>query len=256
MFNNNGEVVGITSNTLEDGQNLNFAVPIEIAEELWESRETSNEMTISQFNERNTIESPISEGKDSKEESEILGVKENNTYASEFLGIMAGFSEEYWYVLSNEETVEAMGYVADSLGNDDLAEQLRNSGTVCDLYVLSLDNSGDNINIQLENLGFLYGLAMSEEAYYKAAVPQLEEAFAQMGLTNVTVKQEKIEFAGSEHVSCLISGEYNGTMIYERMAMVKAGNYMATVTAFSFDRDSVDAMIDMFEAYDAEALAA
>ena len=188
--------------------------------------------------------------------SEILGIKENNIYASEFLGIMASFSDEYWYVLSNEETVEAMGYVADSLANDDLAEQLRNSGTVCDLYVLSLDNSGDNINIQLENLGFLYGLAMSEEAYFKVASSQLEEVFGQMGLSNVTITQEKIEFAGSEHVSCLITGEYSGTMIYERMAMVKAGNYMATVTAFSFDRDSVDAMLDMFEAYDAEALAA
>ena len=77
-----------------------------------------------------------------------------------------------------------------------------------------------------------------------------------MGLTNVQVEKETIDFAGDEHVSCLVSGEINGAAIYERMVMVKAGNYMATVTAFSFDRDSVEAMIGMFEAYDAEKLAA
>lgn len=187
--------------------------------------------------------------------SEAVGLKENNCYANDFLGIMAKFSDE-WYVLSDEETIEAMGYVADNLENDELADQLRNSGVVCDLYVLALDESGDNINIQLENLGFLYGLAMSEDAYYKAAAPQLKEALEQMGLTNVQVEKETIDFAGDEHVSCLVSGEINGAAIYERMVMVKAGNYMATVTAFSFDRDSVEAMIGMFEAYDAEKLAA
>ena len=186
---------------------------------------------------------------------EVVGIKENNIYASEFLGIMAGFSDD-WYVLSDEETAEAMGYVADSLENGELADQLRNSGVVCDLYVLALDNSGDNINIQLENLGFLYGLAMSEDAYYKAAGPQLQTALEQMGLANVSITPETITFAGAEHVSCLVSGELNGTPIYERMVMVKAGNYMATVTAFSFDPESAEAMIAMFEPYDEAKLAA
>ena len=187
--------------------------------------------------------------------SEAVGLKEDNCYANEFLGIMAQFGDE-WYVMNDEETIEAMGYVADNLENDELADQLRNSGVVCDLYVLALDNSGDNINIQLENLGFLYGLAMSEDAYFKTAAPQLQEALEQMGLTNVQIEKETVEFAGAEHVSCLVSGEINGMTIYERMVMLKAGNYMATVTAVSFDRDSVEAMLEFFEAYDAEKLAA
>lgn len=187
--------------------------------------------------------------------SDILGVKENNVYANEFLGIMTEFSED-WYVLSNEETIEAMGYVADNLPNADLAEQLRSSGVVCDLYVLALDNSGANINIQLEDLGFLYGLAMSEDAYYNAAAPQLQEALTQMGVENVSVEKETIDFAGAEHTACLISGVYSGVPIYERMVMVKAGNYMATVTAFSFSADTAAEMLGYFEAYDAEKLAA
>ncbi len=187
--------------------------------------------------------------------SDILGVKEDNAYASEFLGIMAQFGDD-WYVLSNEETIEAMGYVADNMPNADLAEQLRSSGVVCDLYVLALDNSGDNINIQLEDLGFLHGTVLSEDAYYKMAVPQLKDALKQMGVENVSVEKETIDFAGAEHTACLISGEYSGVTIYERMVMVKAGNYMATVTAFSFSADTAAEMLGFFEAYDAEKLAA
>ena len=97
---------------------------------------------------------------------------------------------------------------------------------------------------------------MSEDAYYKAAVPQLEDALEQMGLSNLNIEKETIDFAGEEHLSCLISGEYNGVMIYERMVMLKAGSYMATVTAFSLDLESTEAMIALFEAYDAEKLAA
>lgn len=188
-------------------------------------------------------------------DADILGVKADNAYASEFLGIMAQFSDD-WYVLSDEEAAEAMGYVADNLPNADLGEQLRSSGVVCDLYVLALDSSGDNINIQLKNLGFLYGLAMSEDVYYKTAAPQLREALTQMGVENASVEKETIAFAGAEHTACLISGEYSGVPIFERMVMVKAGNYMATVTAFSFDEGHAQSMLDLFEAYDAEKLAA
>ena len=190
-----------------------------------------------------------------KDADEVLGVKEDAVYANEFLGIMASFSDD-WYLFNDEETIEAMGYVVDAMEDPGLADQLRNSGVVCDLYAAVQDNSGDNINIQIENLGFLYGITMSEDAYYEAAAPQLQTALEQMGLKNVSLTKETMDFAGAEHVSCLVSGELNGIEIYERMVMIKAGKYMATVTAFSFDRENVDTMLELFEAYDAEKLAA
>ncbi len=190
-----------------------------------------------------------------KDANEVLSVKEDNVYANEFLGIMASFSDD-WYLFNDEETIEAMGYVVDAMEDTGLADQLRNSGVVCDLYAAVQDNSGDNINVQIENLGFLYGITMSEDAYYEAAAPQLETALEQMGLKNVSLTKETMTFAGDEHVTCLVSGELSGMKLYERMVMIKAGMYMATVTAFSFDRESVDTMLEIFEAYDAKKLAA
>ena len=102
------------------------------------------------------------------EASEVIGLKEDNVYLSEFLGVTAVFDEN-WVLLSDEEALEAMGYVAESIEDENLAKILRESGTVCDLFAVALDGSNDTINIQLENLGFLYGKVLSEEAYLKLA---------------------------------------------------------------------------------------
>lgn len=49
LFNNNGEVVGITSASFTEGQNLNLAIPIEDAVELWEKHEDPTELSIPEF---------------------------------------------------------------------------------------------------------------------------------------------------------------------------------------------------------------
>ena len=49
LFNDKGEVVGVTSSSLTDGQNLNFAIPVDIVEELWNRSELSSRMTLEAF---------------------------------------------------------------------------------------------------------------------------------------------------------------------------------------------------------------
>ena len=41
LFNDKGEVVGVTSSSITDGQNLNFAIPIETVAELWKNSDLS-----------------------------------------------------------------------------------------------------------------------------------------------------------------------------------------------------------------------
>ena len=49
LFNNRGEVVGITAASFTEGQNLNLAIPIGDAVELWENRAELNELSIPEF---------------------------------------------------------------------------------------------------------------------------------------------------------------------------------------------------------------
>ena len=57
-------------------------------------------------------------------------------------------------------------------------------------------------------------------------------------------------FAGKDHVSVLISGNYNGVPVYERMVLLKTGNYMGVVTAFSLDTARLDNIMGCFTAYE------
>lgn len=49
LFNNNGEVVGITSASYEDGQNLNLAIPIEDAVALWDTHIGTEGLSFPEF---------------------------------------------------------------------------------------------------------------------------------------------------------------------------------------------------------------
>ena len=70
LFNNRGEVVGITTASFTEGQNLNLAIPIEEAVELWEKRENAEELSVADFHEtweRKADDAPISEQQDEDE---------------------------------------------------------------------------------------------------------------------------------------------------------------------------------------------
>ena len=189
------------------------------------------------------------------EADDVLGVRSEQTYANAFLGLMAVFGEG-WYILDDDEIVQTMGYDVESPGNRTLAELFRSSGVVCDLYALARDGSGDSLNIQIEDLGFLYGLVTSEDVYAEEQLSQLTSALVQVGFADPTVEKAKADFAGREHTVLLIRGTIQGVPVYERIALVKAGSCMAAVTAFSLDEARAAAMLDLFEGCSAENPAA
>ena len=177
--------------------------------------------------------------------ADALGEKQGNRYESELLGIAVDFPEN-WYILSPEETAQAMGAVADTINDETLADQLRQAGSTCDLYAIALDESGDNLNIQLEDLGYLYGVLLTPKEYAEIALPQLKPALEQVGFTNVQIETENYEFAGRDRVSLLVTAEMNGVPVLERMILIKSGQYMASITVFSTDAERVDALLGQF----------
>ena len=49
LFNDSGEVLGITFSSYDEGQNLNLAIPISAVSKLWENKNSSKAMTVEQF---------------------------------------------------------------------------------------------------------------------------------------------------------------------------------------------------------------
>lgn len=96
LFNNAGEVIGITSASYAEGQNLNVAVPIHYAIDI---KNTQNpEMTISQFYD--TF--------DHYNEYMVYEVLQNRSLKEEFAyvyGIVADIKEDEIVLVSNEEQI-------------------------------------------------------------------------------------------------------------------------------------------------------
>ena len=196
-------------------------------------------------------EEPAAEEEPAEEVSadEALGEKTSTSYSSALLGIRYD-APEGWYVLTDEETAQVMGYVANNTTSEVLADALRNSGSVCDMYAMDQNGSGETINIQLQDLGILYGMTLSEERYMEMARPQLETSLGQIGMQDITLENVTVVFAGSEHTALRIHGTMNGMELYELLVLIKSGNYMATVTAASLQDGRVDDILSAFSALD------
>lgn len=192
---------------------------------------------------------PAEETEEELDAEEMIGEKSGNSYANETLGIRAEFPDN-WTILDDEQTAQMLGLVADNFSEADLADQLRESGSLYDLYAMTVDQSGDNVNVVIEDLGVVYGIVIDEAKYLELAEKQLDTTFAQMGITDVTLDKGTYSFAGEDHVSVLITGNYNGVPVYERMVLIKAGNFMSVVTAFSLDTARLDNILGCFSAYE------
>ena len=179
----------------------------------------------------------------------MIGSKDGNSYSNKTIGIRAEFPDT-WSVLDDEQTAQVVGAVADSFSETDLADQLRQSGSLYDLYAMALDQSGDNVNVVIEDLGVVYGLVIDEARYLELAEKQLGTTLEQMGITDVKLDKQNYSFAGQERLSVFITGNYSGVPIYERMVLIKAGSYMNVITAFSLDEARLEGIMGLFEAYE------
>ena len=178
----------------------------------------------------------------------MIGEKDGNSYANKVVGIRAVFPDT-WTILDNEQTAQITGVVADNFSDTALADQLRDSGSLYDLYAMTLDGSGENVNVVIQDLGVLYGIVIDEERYLSLAEDQLSTALGQMGMEDVKLNKQSFAFAGQDRFSVLITATYNGIPVYERMVLIKSGNYMSAITAFSLDQARLDGIFDLFEAY-------
>ena len=83
MFDDSGNVLGITFGSLEDGQNLNLAIPIECVLSLWENRD--KEISVKDFYEANAPKPTV------------VGVRTisiSDEFTAEYIFALMGYNED------------------------------------------------------------------------------------------------------------------------------------------------------------------
>lgn len=162
----------------------------------------------------------------------LRGITEGTIYTNEAMGIRFEL-DDTWTIFDETQLAELSGITADVLDDEALAEKLQESGTSYVFYAATNDGLY-NLGIVWEDLGKLYGKVIDEETYAEIGVSQLPEALESAGIENVTAEASNISFAGQDHAAIVVTGEMMDVGFYETLVCVKAGDYMAVITAASY----------------------
>ena len=176
----------------------------------------------------------------------VIGSIIDRVYKNTHFGISCTLNHD-WTIATKEEIAQISGLTTDLLTDENLANQLKNSGIIYDLYA-SASEGLVTLNITLENLGLLYGLTLSEQDYVDMSIGQLPTALESMGFTDVTAESITLTFAGEEHAAIRLHAVYQGIDFYETLVCVKSGTYMACITAASYLENITTDVLAFFEA--------
>ena len=200
--------------------------------------------------EEPTTEEPTTEAPAANVDESKIGHIVDGVYTNAFIGITCTL-DDYWTIATREEMAQIQGLTADMMSDEDLAEMLKNSGSVYDLYAFG-DEGLVTLNIIMENQGLLYSVILSEQDYVDLSLPQVGHALESMGLTDVECSAVTVSFAGKDHAGIQIHALYEGFDFYETVVCVKVGNYLSVITAGSYFEDVTGDVLALFSDYESE----
>ena len=171
------------------------------------------------------------------------GTIQDNVYWNETMKIGCAL-DETWYFYSEEEIMEANGLTADMLEGK-ISEMIENGGAITDMFAQNLE-TGANVNVVFERVSLANSLLYNEKSYIEASTATVEEAFAQLGIEDVTYTIQEAEFLGETHTILQITGLYSGVPIYEQIAVVKDGRNFTVVSVFSMLEGEAEEVLSCF----------
>ncbi len=174
-----------------------------------------------------------------------IGTVSANVYTNKFLGITCALDASSWVIKSDAE-IREMNEQSLGMMGDDYAETLKNATVIFD-FMAAHTNNYDSLNITMERLSLL-NLAITENSYLEAAQESIVGSLSSMGIEGVTATIGTIQFAGSEHGCMDIHGTVNGIDMYEKLVILKRGNYIACITACTWFENTCDDILSQFNA--------
>lgn len=181
-----------------------------------------------------------------KEEAGVrTGTVNGYKYENSFLGIGCELDES-WTYSSKEELAQIVGLTAEMF-DDDYAEKLKQQDMFYDMMAVT-EEGLVSINVVIQNVGLLYGVAMSEDKYLDAAEETLVQELGSAGMDNVKTTRITKDFAGAEHTGLRISSTIQGVPYYCTQMCFKQGKYIATISLCSFSEDLGEELMSYFYA--------
>lgn len=157
------------------------------------------------------------------------GTFSDGVYTNSFAGISLALSEE-WKIYSDEE-------IADIYGEPTVFDE---NGTMVDCYDFIAQNTdGSSVTITYENLGFLYGIDMSEEDYLELTLENLRSQMAEI-YEGCVCEMDKISVSGKTVPCVFASVEIEGFEIQNNLVVKKVGDVMAVISVGAVSEEATE----------------
>ena len=165
-------------------------------------------------------------------ESELLG----GEYVCEEVGLGVTLDEN-WVMADDEYLAELNNLVDETLDSEELQELLGENGSATVMYAETADGL-TSINIQLEDMGVLYGMLLDEDDLVNASIEAMDGNLDAMGIEDGTVEAAEYSFLGAAHPGTSITGTVDGIPVSEVQVCYEKGGYVAFVTVATYYRNA------------------
>ena len=198
-----------------------------------------------------TVE-PTSESAAPAETPVTMGRLEGGSYINDYTGYACELDSN-WTFYSAEELQELPDNVKELIADTEMADVI---GDVPQFTDMMAENANDltNMNVLYQKQDLQTRLTMailSEEQVIDATLGQsafIEEAYAQMGMTNISLEKVTVTFLGREHFALRTQAELQGIPVYMLQLMdYSRGAYAITTTLTSYLEDNTESMLELFE---------
>lgn len=170
-------------------------------------------------------------------------VTEGNTYTSSVLNAKITL-DEGWTFSTDEEMKQLNQAVVSAVG-DEYSEQLKNSDIIYDMAAAN-ETTGDNISINFENLGKVYGKIITPETYISLSKDTVKSMLESMGCTNVELTERDVKFAGQDAKALHVKANMASIPVYEICVVMSCGDHMANIAITTMLEDNTDVILTKF----------
>lgn len=174
-----------------------------------------------------------------------LGNIDGDTYSSKFSGIQCTVPEG-WIYYSSDQMKELNGNVYDELGDEDIKEALKNGDVIYDMYVIN-KFTGQNINVVIENMGFVNGRLLNEASYFDQSEKQIKISIEGMGYNEVATERNTVDMAGKKREGLALTAMLQELPMYQQLIAIQKGNYMICITFTCFEENTLPEMMGYFK---------
>lgn len=181
-----------------------------------------------------------------KEELYSAGSVSARIYENALLGLQC-IAPADWTYLTEAELLQLGDVPAleeEQTMEECLTAHLNNGGQVQDMYAMTEDGL-QTVNVMVTKLD-LAAQEMTIGDFADLGAEEVREVYESMGITEVEMRREQLEFLGETVEAIRLSGAYEDVPLYSLQLCLERGSYICVVTFNSYVEDTTATLMKFF----------